>query len=188
MVLSQSQCGVRPQYTILLALGYGVSMTLVTSCQHSLSEEPEIRAFDPEAAAVQPYQDQTYQSVYFVSESFSDAKAKLRWGWDPAVSPSCVSQAFTPPELGLGAYFTVNKTLVVITAPSQHTQLPREGHRKSEYSKAVGPVLLHGQVNTGSRPHQDHLAESELLRDTRALPRHLPPSSLGLWWVEDRSG
>uniref|UniRef100_A0A8C0CTV9 Tyrosine hydroxylase n=1 Tax=Balaenoptera musculus TaxID=9771 RepID=A0A8C0CTV9_BALMU len=45
---------------------------------HSLSEGPEIRAFDPDAAAVQPYQDQTYQPVYFVSESFSDAKDKLR--------------------------------------------------------------------------------------------------------------
>ncbi|XP_052029561.1 tyrosine 3-monooxygenase [Apodemus sylvaticus] len=45
---------------------------------HSLSEEPEVRAFDPDTAAVQPYQDQTYQPVYFVSESFSDAKDKLR--------------------------------------------------------------------------------------------------------------
>lgn len=47
--------------------------------QHSLSDEPEIREFDPEAAAVQPYQDQTYQPVYFVSESFSNAKEKLRY-------------------------------------------------------------------------------------------------------------
>ncbi|XP_069596386.1 tyrosine 3-monooxygenase isoform X1 [Ranitomeya imitator] len=45
---------------------------------HSLSDEPEIRPFDPEEAAIQPYQDQNYQSVYFVSESFTDAKEKLR--------------------------------------------------------------------------------------------------------------
>ncbi|XP_020786750.1 tyrosine 3-monooxygenase [Boleophthalmus pectinirostris] len=45
---------------------------------HSLSDEPERREFDPEAAAVQPYQDQTYQPVYFVSESFADAKEKFR--------------------------------------------------------------------------------------------------------------
>ncbi|XP_048401498.1 tyrosine 3-monooxygenase isoform X1 [Stegostoma tigrinum] len=44
---------------------------------HALSDEPELREFDSEAAAVQPYQDQTYQPVYFVSESFSDAKDKL---------------------------------------------------------------------------------------------------------------
>lgn len=51
----------------------------VTSSQHCLSDEPETREFDPEAAAVQPYQDQTYQPVYFVSESFSNAKEKFRY-------------------------------------------------------------------------------------------------------------
>ncbi|XP_036077100.1 tyrosine 3-monooxygenase isoform X2 [Rousettus aegyptiacus] len=45
---------------------------------HSLSEEPEVRPFDPDAAAVQPYQDQTYQPVYFLSDSFGDAREKLR--------------------------------------------------------------------------------------------------------------
>ncbi|XP_038161401.1 tyrosine 3-monooxygenase isoform X2 [Cyprinodon tularosa] len=45
---------------------------------HSLSDEPEVREFDPEAAAVQPYQDQNYQPVYFISESFPDAKEKFR--------------------------------------------------------------------------------------------------------------
>ncbi|XP_056382845.1 tyrosine 3-monooxygenase isoform X3 [Hyla sarda] len=45
---------------------------------HSLSDEPEKRPFDPDEAAIQPYQDLNYQSVYFVSESFTDAKEKLR--------------------------------------------------------------------------------------------------------------
>ncbi|XP_055505644.1 tyrosine 3-monooxygenase [Leucoraja erinacea] len=45
---------------------------------HSLSNEPELREFDPVGASIQPYQDQTYQPVYFVSESFNDAKDKLR--------------------------------------------------------------------------------------------------------------
>lgn len=47
--------------------------------QHSLSDEPEVREFDPDMAAVQPYQDQTYQTVYFISESFADAKEKFRY-------------------------------------------------------------------------------------------------------------
>lgn len=38
-----------------------------------------MREFDPDSAAAQPYQDQTYQPVYFVSESFADAKERFRY-------------------------------------------------------------------------------------------------------------
>ena len=47
---------------------------------HSLSSKPEVeyRSFDPASAAVQEYDDQAYQNIYYVAESFEDAKAKFR--------------------------------------------------------------------------------------------------------------
>lgn len=46
--------------------------------EHSLSSKPEHREFDPDKAAIQPYQDLDYQEIYYVAESFEDAKERFR--------------------------------------------------------------------------------------------------------------
>ncbi|CAK9254376.1 unnamed protein product, partial [Sphagnum jensenii] len=46
--------------------------------KHSLSNKPELREFEPEKTAVQPYQDIEYQDIYYVAQSFDDAKHKFR--------------------------------------------------------------------------------------------------------------
>jgi tyrosine 3-monooxygenase len=45
---------------------------------HALSDKPELRSFEPAKTAVQTYQDQEYQPIYYVAESFEDAKEKFR--------------------------------------------------------------------------------------------------------------
>ncbi|CAD6240228.1 GSCOCG00002566001-RA-CDS [Cotesia congregata] len=45
---------------------------------HSLSDKCEHRPFDPSTTALQPYQDQDFQPIYYVAESFEDAKEKFR--------------------------------------------------------------------------------------------------------------
>ncbi|XP_033101668.1 tyrosine 3-monooxygenase-like [Anneissia japonica] len=46
--------------------------------QFALSDQPEQRPFDPSKVSVQEYQDQTYQPIYYVTESFEKAKAQMR--------------------------------------------------------------------------------------------------------------
>ena len=46
--------------------------------QYSLSDKPELRPFEPSKTALQKYPITEYQPVYFVAESFEDAKNKMR--------------------------------------------------------------------------------------------------------------
>lgn len=45
---------------------------------HSLSDKCEHRSFEPTVTALQKYQDQDYQPIYYVADSFEDAKEKFR--------------------------------------------------------------------------------------------------------------
>ena len=45
---------------------------------HSLSDKCEHRSFEPTVTALQKYQDQEYQPIYYVADSFEDAKEKFR--------------------------------------------------------------------------------------------------------------
>lgn len=69
-----------PQHILLTSLVNTPCLSPVShpSFQYALSNEPDYKPFNPEETAVQPYQDQTYQPVYFVSENFEDAKIKMR--------------------------------------------------------------------------------------------------------------
>ncbi|CAL8079167.1 unnamed protein product [Orchesella dallaii] len=46
--------------------------------EHALSDKPEHRNFDPKLTAVQAYQDQDYQDIYFVADCFTDVQEKFR--------------------------------------------------------------------------------------------------------------
>ncbi|XP_065557353.1 tyrosine 3-monooxygenase-like [Artemia franciscana] len=45
---------------------------------HALSDKPEYKPFEPSACAVQAYQDQDFQDIYFVAETLEDCQFKFR--------------------------------------------------------------------------------------------------------------
>ncbi len=46
---------------------------------HAMSGKPTLLPFDADKCAAQPYQDQTYQDIYFVANSLEDAITKIRY-------------------------------------------------------------------------------------------------------------
>ena len=46
--------------------------------QYCLTDKPKVLPFDPAKTSLQKYPITEYQPVYFVAESFEDAKAKVR--------------------------------------------------------------------------------------------------------------
>lgn len=49
--------------------------------QHALSGNARIMPFDPKVTSKQECIITTFQDVYFVSDSFEEAKVKMRWVW-----------------------------------------------------------------------------------------------------------
>lgn len=56
-----------------------IKVSRCVSMQYSLTDEPKLMSFDPEKTSLQKYPITEYQPVYFVAESFEDAKEKVRW-------------------------------------------------------------------------------------------------------------
>ena len=61
----------------LKAYGAGL-LSAFGELKHALSGVPELKPFDAKSTAVQEYQDEDYQPIYFVTENFEDVKTKLR--------------------------------------------------------------------------------------------------------------
>ncbi|XP_032893830.1 phenylalanine-4-hydroxylase [Amblyraja radiata] len=69
--------GLCKQNNDIRAFGAGL-LSSFGELQYCLTEKPDLRPFDPETTANQKYPITSFQPVYFVAESFEDAKDKVR--------------------------------------------------------------------------------------------------------------
>lgn len=60
----------------LKAYGAGL-LSSYGELQYALSGEPELRPFEPSKTALQKFPITTYQPIYYVAESFNDAKDRM---------------------------------------------------------------------------------------------------------------
>ena len=61
----------------LRAYGAGL-LSAYGELKHALSDRPQLLDFDPATTALQKYDDQDFQPVYFVCDSFDQMKDKMR--------------------------------------------------------------------------------------------------------------
>merc|ERR1739842_26805 len=90
--------------------------------QHSLSDQPQLKPFDPDTTSLQPYQDQDYQDVYFIAESIEDAQEKFR-RW-------CTAKLSRPYEV---RYDPFSQSIQVLNSVNNMDNLARTLH--SEIAK-----------------------------------------------------
>lgn len=81
--------GICRQEGQLRAYGAGL-LSSFGELQYCLTDKPEIREFEPEKTGSQPYPITEYQPIYYVAESFDDAKVKLQGFCDKIPRPFTV--------------------------------------------------------------------------------------------------
>ncbi|KAI1882114.1 hypothetical protein AGOR_G00247350 [Albula goreensis] len=74
--------GLCKQGSEIRAYGAGL-LSSFGELQYCLTDEPKIMPFDPEKTSVTKYPITEFQPIYFVAESFEDAKQKVRGGSPP---------------------------------------------------------------------------------------------------------